>query len=133
MTLNGQPVSQVEDGTYSYVEFGQFLTTIKFKEKLGDHEYLIAIPQFPSFIRVRNIPVRRCRPAAMMAAPSPARCLPVTTSRWVITATTVWTGAIGDSSPTAHLRGKAFFIWFNWDDISSFLLSSACFAAYNNL
>jgi len=22
--------------------------------------------------------------------------------------------------PDSHLRGKAFFIWFNWDDISSF-------------
>ena len=22
--------------------------------------------------------------------------------------------------PDDHIRGKAFFIWFNWDDISSF-------------
>jgi len=22
--------------------------------------------------------------------------------------------------PDSHLRGKAFFVWFNWDDVSSF-------------
>ena len=22
--------------------------------------------------------------------------------------------------PDDHIRGKAFFIWFNWDDLSSF-------------
>ena len=121
LTLNGAPVSQVEDGTYSYMEFGQFLTTLKFKEKLGEREYLVAqFPQFPSFIANQKYP----------GTPVPA----CTDDGKVVTCT-VPPGhyfAMGDNRdnsldgrywgfvPDTHLRGKAFFIWFNWEDVSSF-------------
>ena len=121
LTLNGAPVPQVEDGTYSYMEFGQFLTTLKFKEKLGDHEYLIAqFPQFPSFIPNQKY----------LATP-----VPTCTDDGNVVSCTVPPGhylALGDNRdnsldgrywgfvPDTHLRGKAFFIWFNWEDVSSF-------------
>ena len=121
LTLNGAPVSQVEDGTYSYMEFGQFLTTLKFKEKLGDREYLIAqFPQFPSFIANQKYP---------------GTPVPTCTDDGNVVTCKVPPGyyfAMGDNRdnsldgrywgfvPDTHLRGKAFFIWFNWEDVSSF-------------
>jgi signal peptidase I len=121
LTLNGAPVPQVEDGTYSYMEFGQFLTTLKFKEKLGDHEYLIAqFPQFPSFIANQKYP---------------GTPVPTCTDDGNVVTCKVPPGhyfAMGDNRdnsldgrywgfvPDSHLRGKAFFIWFNWEDVSSF-------------
>ena len=121
LTLNGVSVPQVEDGTYSYMEFGQFLTTLKFKEKLGDREYLIAqFPQFPSFIanqKYHGTPVPTCAddgnvvtckvPAGHYFAMGDNRDNSLDGRYW---------GFV----PDTHLRGKAFFIWFNWEDVSSF-------------
>jgi len=121
LTINGEPVPQVEDGTYSYVEFGQFLTAIRFKETLGDRQYsILEFPQFPSFMpnqKYPGTPVPTCSddgntvtcnvPAGHYLAMGDNRDNSLDGRYW---------GFVPDS----HLRGRAFFIWFNWDDISSF-------------
>ncbi len=121
LTLNGEAVPQVEDGTYSYMEFGQFLTTLKFKEKLGNREYLIAqFPQFPSFIPNQKYPGT---PVPTCADDGNVVTCKVPSGHYF---------AMGDNRdnsldgrywgfvPDTYLRGKAFFIWFNWEDVSSF-------------
>ncbi len=121
LTLNGAPVPQIEDGTYSYVEFGQFLTTLKFKEKIGDREYQIAqFPQFPSFIpsqKYPGTPVPTCSDDgnAVTCTVPPGHYLAMGDNRDNSLDGRYW-GFVPDS----HLRGKAFFVWFNWEDVSSF-------------
>ena len=121
LTLNGVPVPQVEDGTYSYMEFGQFLTTLKFREKLGDREYLIAqFPQFPSFIpnqKYLSTPVKTCTDDgnAVSCTVPPGHYLAMGDNR-----DNSLDGRYWGFVPDTHLRGKAFFIWFNWEDVSSF-------------
>ncbi|MBC7709312.1 MAG: signal peptidase I [Rhizobacter sp.] len=121
LTLNGVPVPQVEDGTYSYMEFGQFLTTLKFKEKLGDREYLIAqFPQFPSFIpnqKYLSTPVPTCTDDgnAVSCTVPPGHYLAMGDNR-----DNSLDGRYWGFVPDTHLRGKAFFVWFNWEDVSSF-------------
>ena len=121
LTLNGVPVPQVEDGTYSYMEFGQFLTTLKFKEKLGDREYLIAqFPQFPSFIanqKYPGTPVPTCADDGNVVTCKvpPGHYFAMGDNR-----DNSLDGRYWGFVPDTHLRGKAFFIWFNWEDVSSF-------------
>ena len=121
LTLNGTPVSQVEDGIYSYSEFGQQLTTVKFKEKLGEHEYLIAqFPQMPSFLpnqKYPGTPVPTCTDDANVVTCKvpPGHYLAMGDNR-----DNSLDGRYWGFVPDTHLRGKAFFIWFNWEDVSSF-------------
>jgi len=121
LTLNGQPVPQTEDGTYSYMEFGQYLTTLRFKEKLGNREYAVAqFPQFPSFIanqKYPGSPVPTCTDdgKVLTCKVPPGHYLAMGDNRDNSLDGRYW-GFVPDS----HLRGKAFFIWFNWDDVSSF-------------
>ena len=121
LALNGVAVPQVEDGTYSYMEFGQFLTTLKFKEKLSDHEYLIAqFPQFPSFIpnqKYAGTPVPTCTDDGnvVICTVPPGHYLAMGDNR-----DNSLDGRYWGFVPDTHLRGKAFFIWFNWEDVSSF-------------
>jgi signal peptidase I len=121
ITLNGKPVPQTEKGTYSYSEFGQFLTTLRFTEEIDGRKFDIAqFPQFPSFDpRQRNTssPVPACSndgPVVTCKVPA-GHYLAMGDNRDNSLDGRYW-GFVPDS----HLRGKAFFIWFNWDDISSF-------------
>jgi signal peptidase I len=121
ITLNGKPVPQTEKGTYSYSEFGQFLTTLRFTEEIDGRKFDVAqFPQFPSFDpRQRNT----ASPAPACTNDGPTLTCKVPDGHYL---------AMGDNRdnsldgrywgfvPDSHLRGKAFFIWFNWDDISSF-------------
>jgi signal peptidase I len=121
LSINGKPVAQTEDGSYSYSEFGQFLTAQRFKEKIDDREYLIAqFPNYPSFDpRQRNTasPVPQCTSDATVVtcAVPPGHYLAMGDNRDNSLDGRYW-GFVPDS----HLRGRAFFIWFNWDDVSSF-------------
>lgn len=121
ITLNGKPVTQTAIGTYSYAEFGQFLTALRFTEEIEGRKFDVAqFPQFPSFDpRQRNMasPVPACTndgPVLTCKVP-PGHYLAMGDNRDNSLDGRYW-GFVPDS----HLRGKAFFIWFNWDDVSSF-------------
>jgi signal peptidase I len=125
LTVNGKPLPQVPDGTYSYVEGLRFETTERFIETAdtgaGTKSYTIAVnpqaqPVYPQ--NVRPFPGRQncdyndrgfvCRvPAGNYFMMGDNRDNSDDSRYW---------GFVPDD----HLRGRAFFIWFNWDDISSF-------------
>jgi signal peptidase I len=121
LTINGKPVPQAEEGSYSYSEFGQFLTSLRFGEEIDGRKFsIVQFPQLPSFIagqRTPNSPVPTC------TNDGPVLTCKVPEGHYL---------AMGDNRdnsldgrywgfvPDSHLRGKAFFIWFNWDDIASF-------------
>lgn len=126
LTINGKEVPQVANGTYSYSEFGQFVTTLRFTETIDGRKFDVAqLPQMPSLIpgqRFPGSPVPLC--TADNDSLSDARTLTckVPPGHYL---------AMGDNRdnsldgrywgfvPDSHLRGKAFFIWFNWDDVAS--------------
>jgi signal peptidase I len=121
LTINGKAIAQTEDGSYSYSEFGQFLTAQRFKETIDEREYAIAqFPNYPSFDpRQRNTasPVPQCASDATIVTCTvpPGHYLAMGDNRDNSLDGRYW-GFVPDS----HLRGRAFFIWFNWDDVSSF-------------
>jgi signal peptidase I len=125
LTVNGKPLPQVPDGTYSYVEGLRFETTERLLETAdtgdGTKQYTIAqnpqaLPVYPQ--NVRPFPDRQncdynesgfvCRvPAGHYFMMGDNRDNSDDSRYW---------GFVPDD----HIRGRAFFIWFNWDDISSF-------------
>jgi len=124
LTVNGKPLPQTPDGTYSYVENVRFETTERLLERAdtgsGTKEYTIAEnpqaqPVYPQ--NVRPFPDRRncdyndrgftCRvPAGHYFMMGDNRDNSDDSRYW---------GFVPDD----HIRGRAFFIWFNWDDIAS--------------
>jgi signal peptidase I len=125
LTVNGQPVPQQRDGTYSYLENLRFETLDRAVETAdggeGPRSYTIgaspqAAPVYPQ--NVRPFPGREncdyndrgftCKvPAGHYFMMGDNRDNSDDSRYW---------GFVPDD----HIRGKAFFIWFNWDDISSF-------------
>ncbi|MGL4234416.1 MAG: signal peptidase I [Casimicrobium sp.] len=121
LSINGKDIPQIEKGSYSYSEFGQFITTARFTEDVEGRKYDIAIlPSYPPFMpgqRFPDSPVPKC------ASEGETLTCKVPEGHYL---------AMGDNRdnsldgrywgfvPDDHLRGKAFFIWFNWDDVSSF-------------
>jgi signal peptidase I len=121
LTINGKAVPQTEKGSYSYSEFGQFLTSMRFTEDIEGRKYDIAVfPQAPSFVpaqRYPGSPVPKCEnQGEVLTCKVPeGHYLAMGDNRDNSLDGRYW-GFVPDS----HLRGKAFFIWFNWDDVSSF-------------
>ena len=127
LTVNGKPLPQVPDGSYSYVEGLRYETTERLRETAdtgsGAKEYTIAVnpqaqPVYPQ--NVRPFPDRQncdyndrgfvCRvPGGEYFMMGDNRDNSDDSRYW---------GFVPDD----HIRGRAFFIWFNWDDISSFAL-----------
>ena len=125
LTVNGEPWPQKPDGSYSYLEGLRFDTLTRLFERTdaaaGAREHTIGInpqaqPVYPP--NVRNFPGRencdynergfKCRvPAGHYLMMGDNRDNSDDSRYW---------GFVPDD----HIRGRAFFIWFNWDDIASF-------------
>jgi signal peptidase I len=124
LTVNGTPLPQVKDGTYSYLENLRFETLDKVDETAhpagGDKTYTIgenpqAAPVYPQ--NVRPFPNRdNCdyNDRGFTCKVPPGHYFMMGDNRDNSDDSRYW-GFVPDD----HIRGKAFFIWFNWDDISS--------------
>jgi signal peptidase I len=120
LSVNGVPLPQSPDGTYSYLEGLTYVTTEKLAERNGHKSYEIA----------ENPAAQPVYPLNVRAFPGRENC--VYNDRGftckVPQGEYFMMGDNRDNSddsrywgfvPDANIRGKAFFIWFNWDDISS--------------
>ena len=125
LTVNGSELPQVPDGTYGYLENMRFETLdrslVTANTGEGPHTYTIGVnPRAP--------PVN---PQAVRPFPGRENCdynergftCKVPAGQYLMM------GDNRDNSddsrywgfvPDDHIRGKAFFIWWNWDDLSSF-------------
>ena len=125
LTVNGKPLPQVPDGTYSYLENMRFETLDRMlvTADSGDGARTFTIGVNP-----RAPPVN---PQAVRPFPGRENCdynergftCKVPAGHYLM---------MGDNRdnrddsrywgfvPYDHIRGKAFFIWWNWDDLSSF-------------
>ena len=124
LTVNGKPLPQRADGSYSYVEGMRFETTERrIEQALGSppREYTIAVsPQSPSVQPggVRPFAGREnCEynDRGFTCKVPPGHYFMMGDNRDASDDSRYW-GFVPDD----HIRGRAFFIWFNWDDIASF-------------
>jgi signal peptidase I len=146
VSVNGKPLAQQEQGTYSWTESpGDYRTTRRLNETTDGRTYAVA--QSPQNEAYNRAAVRKTMPAAeyetiRKVGDATAQRLPYLNSP-VETCKDAPEGltckvpeghylVLGDNRdnsddgrywgfvPDTHLRGRAFFIWFNWDDVSSF-------------
>lgn len=122
LIINGKPASQKPDGTYSYLEGTlAFVTTQQFEETFGDKVHTVAnLPDAPpvSVGRVRSFPGREnCvyNESGFTCKVPPGQYFMMGDNRDNSEDSRYW-GFVPDD----HIRGKAFFVWWNWDDVSSF-------------
>ncbi|MCC6867757.1 MAG: signal peptidase I [Burkholderiales bacterium] len=125
LTVNGQPLPQVPDGTYGYLEN---LRYEMLERKLETAHNAASDPTYTIGINPQAAPVY---PQNVRPFPGREDCeynergftCKVPRGHYFMM------GDNRDNSddsrywgfvPDDHIRGKAFFIWFNWDDISSF-------------
>jgi len=125
LTVNGKPLPQVPDGSYSYVEGLRFETTARLSETADDgaggKEYAI----------VQNPQAQTVYPQNVRPFPGRQNC-DYNDQGFVCRVPAGHYFMMGDNRdnsddsrywgfvPDDHIRGRAFFIWFNWEDISSF-------------
>lgn len=120
LTVNGQALLLMPDGTYSYLEGLRFETLNRFIERTDDHAYTVAHnpaaqPVYPG--NVRAFPGREnCdyNERGFTCKVPPGHYLMMGDNRDNSDDSRYW-GFV----PDENVRGKAFFIWFNWDDIAS--------------
>jgi len=124
LTVNGKLLPQVADGSYSYVEGLRFETTERFVETAnpgpGAKDYTIA----------QNPQAQPVYPQNVRPFPDRANC-DYNDHGFVCRVPEGQYFMMGDNRdnsddsrywgfvPDNHIRGRAFFVWFNWDDISS--------------
>ncbi len=125
LTVNGKEWPLKPDGTYSYLEGLRFETTERLDETVdtggGTKTHEIAWnPQAPPVFppNVRPFPGRdNCdyNEHGFTCRVPPGQYFMMGDNRDNSDDSRYW-GFVPDD----HIRGRAFFIWFNWDDISSF-------------
>jgi len=122
LTVNGQPAAQRPEPSYSYLEGTlAFVTTQRFQETFGGEPHSIAVmADAPpvSVGRVRSFPGREnCvyNESGFTCKVPPGQYFMMGDNRDNSEDSRYW-GFVPDD----HIRGKAFFVWWNWDDVSSF-------------
>jgi signal peptidase I len=124
LTVNGRPWRQTADGSYSYLEGLRFETTERFREQEAGagsepaHE-IARTPLAPPvhLQNVRPYPGRRnCdyNDRGFVCRVPQGHYFVMGDNRDNSDDSRYW-GFVPDD----HIRGRAFFIWFNWEDISS--------------
>jgi len=124
LRVNGQPWPQTADGTYSYLEGMRFDTLERKLETTAapaGRQHTIGVnpqaqPVYP--LNVRQFPSREnCdyNERGFTCKVPAGHYLMMGDNRDNSDDSRYW-GFVPDD----HIRGKAFFIWFNWDDIASF-------------
>lgn len=123
LTVNGQPWPLTRDGSYSYLEGLRFETLERALEAVPgaqDRQHQVAwspsaAPVYPQ--SVRSFPGRQnCdyNDRGFTCRVPPGQYFMMGDNRDNSDDSRYW-GFVPDD----HIRGRAFFIWFNWDDISS--------------
>ena len=121
VNINGQLVQVDKDDDYQYVDGGlSFVNTARFWETLDTHRHSIIINPEAAALQlasVKQFPQREnCvyNERGFVCKVPPGNYLMMGDNRDNSDDSRYW-GFVPDD----HIRGKAFFIWFNWDDISS--------------
>jgi signal peptidase I len=125
LIINGKELPMKADGTYSYLEGGlAFMTTQRFDENIDGVAHQVAqIPEAPpvNVGRVKPFSGREnCvyNDSGFTCKVPPGSYFMMGDNRDNSEDSRYW-GFVPDD----HIRGKAFLIWWNWDDISSFAFS----------